>query len=410
MRNLLLSVTAVCLLLSGCFFKSKKADNAAEQIPAAVQEQTAEQNTQTQQAVPQEEEEQAKPATLRQSVVDFFTPGTTQSKAKKAEKKALAAAAANEKKNQSAFDALDEQYQTAEQQEQTAEQNAQTAPAAEEKPAKPQYPEMLAQDDPEAVILKTEDGRLTSPFFMAKDATPEQIAALDKPVWFGETLKYNIGYSFIVAGVAELKTTRVVDNNGVLAYEMRADANSHSIIDSVFKVRDINASWMDVGLGKSLGYWQSVKEGKYARDEWVIFDYKNHIFNNHKQDKHGNIKTQKVAFEGDEVLDMLSSLYYVRTQDLPEKGEVYFDIVNRKEQYPLKVVVHGKKKVKVKAGTFNCILVEPKFSGEGIFISKGKSLKVWLTDDKYKMPVKMAVEVFIGSVTAELTEYTRTQK
>ena len=102
---------------------------------------------------------------------------------------------------------------------------------------------------------------------------------------------------------------------------------------------------------------------------------------------------------------MLSSLYYVRLQPLPEKGVVYFDIINRKQQYPLKVTVLGKKKVKVKAGEFNCIVVEPQFSGEGIFISKGKSLKVWLTDDERRLPVKMAAEVFIGSVTAELAEY-----
>ena len=30
-----------------------------------------------------------------------------------------------------------------------------------------------------------------------------------------------------------------------------------------------------------------------------------------------------------------------------------------------------------------------------------------LTDDEYKMPVKMKVEVFIGSVSAELLEYKR---
>ena len=36
-----------------------------------------------------------------------------------------------------------------------------------------------------------------------------------------------------------------------------------------------------------------------------------------------------------------------------------------------------------------------------------KSLKVWITDDQYRMPVKMEVEVFIGSVSAELLEYKR---
>ena len=87
--------------------------------------------------------------------------------------------------------------------------------------------------------------------------------------------------------------------------------------------------------------------------------------------------------------------------------DLVFDIVNRSKQYPLIVKVLKKEKVKTKAGTFNTIVVEPQIRGEGIFVSKGKSLKVWLTDDKYKMPVKMTVEVFIGSVSAELLEYKR---
>ena len=71
------------------------------------------------------------------------------------------------------------------------------------------------------------------------------------------------------------------------------------------------------------------------------------------------------------------------------------------------MIVHGKDTVKTKAGTFKCIVVEPMISGEGIFVSKGKSLKVWLTDDEFRMPVKMTVEVFIGSVKAELDSYKR---
>ena len=108
-----------------------------------------------------------------------------------------------------------------------------------------------------------------------------------------------------------------------------------------------------------------------------------------------------------QVLDMLSSLYFVRAQKLEPGKDIIFDIINRERQYPLVVKVLGKETVKTDAGKFNCIVVEPQFRGEGIFVSKGKSLKVWLTDDEYKMPVKMKTEVFIGSVSAELLEYKR---
>ena len=36
-----------------------------------------------------------------------------------------------------------------------------------------------------------------------------------------------------------------------------------------------------------------------------------------------------------------------------------------------------------------------------------KTTEVWLTDDEYRMPVKMEAEVFIGSVYAELLAYQR---
>ncbi|MBR1980932.1 DUF3108 domain-containing protein [Candidatus Proelusimicrobium excrementi] len=388
MRFLFILLITAVLTAPGCGLKNKKDDGL--QTKNAEQTQPQESSSAEKSAAPAQENDSAEPATFAQSVIKFFSPSPSPS-AKKAEE---------EKAKQTSLTKSGNSEKQAELSDETQPKEAQ--PAQEEEP---QFPEYNAADDPKAIILKTEDGRLTSPFYFSEDAKPEQTKNLKKPVWLGETLKYNVGWSFIVAGTATLTTGRIVDNNGVLAYELRADAKSHSIIDAVFKVRDINISWLDVNSLKSLGYWQSVREGKYARDEWLILDYNSHTYNNHKQDKQGNVKTQQFTFTGDSVLDMLSSLYYVRLQPLPEKGVVYFDIINRKQQYPLKVTVLGKKKVKVKAGEFNCIVVEPQFSGEGIFISKGKSLKVWLTDDERRLPVKMAAEVFIGSVTAELAEY-----
>ncbi len=284
-----------------------------------------------------------------------------------------------------------------------------TAPAAtaKENPqntktetAKVETPKPVSENEQ---IFLTSEKRLAHPWYYAKETTPSE----NTPKWFGEELNFDISWSFITAGKAQLNSSKIIEANGQKMYQLEAYAQSYPVIDAMFKVRDINMSWIAEDLSKSAGYWQSVKEGSYSRDEWLIFDYKTNTYTIHKQDKRGNLEHKPHTFEGSAVVDMLSSLYFVRNQQLPLKGEVYFDIVNRGDQYPLKVVVLGKEKVKVKAGKFDCIVVEPMISGEGIFVSKGKSLKVWLTDDEYKMPVKMAVEVFIGSVKAELTEYSR---
>ena len=223
--------------------------------------------------------------------------------------------------------------------------------------------------------------------------------------WSNESLQYGIYYSFIKAGTAYIKTRGLMSKNGKIAYLIQTTALSASVIDSVYKVRDINYSWLDVNSLHSLGYSQSLREGNYKRDEWLTFDDENGRFYGEMQKKKepralaGELKQQ--------VLDMLTSLYYVRAKPLATGQDITFDIVNREKQYPLIVKVLGKEKVKTPAGKFNCWVVEPQFRGEGIFVAKGKSLKVWLTDDQYRMPVKMAVEVFIGSVTAELLDYTR---
>lgn len=244
------------------------------------------------------------------------------------------------------------------------------------------------------------EGRRLSP--MAYEPAVKAASAVP---WSGEELKYGVYYSFIKAGTAYIKNRGLTTVNGRKAYLIQTTAFSAAVIDAFFKVRDVNYSWIDAENFYSLGYTQSVREGSYKRDEWLIFDYPRNLFYGEIQKKEDpRVISGPLSMQ---VLDMLSSLYYVRAQKLEIGQDIVFDIINRERQYPLVVKVLGKETVKTSAGKFNCIVVEPQFRGEGIFVSKGKSLKVWLTDDEYKMPVKMKTEVFIGSVSAELLEYKR---
>lgn len=258
-------------------------------------------------------------------------------------------------------------------------------------------PDHPSFEDEETISLQD---RLLSPLAY------EPVTAGQKPApWTGEQLKYGIYYSFIKAGTAYIKTRGLTEINGRKAFLIQTTAFSASVIDSFFKVRDVNYSWLDAENFSSLGYSQSVREGNYKRDEWLTFDYDNNLY-------YGEVRKKEsprvISGELQEsVLDMLTSLYFVRAQQLTVGKDIVFDIVNREKRYPLLVKVLKKETVKTAAGKFNCIVVEPQFRGEGIFVSKGKSLKVWLTDDAYKMPVKMKSEVFIGSVSAELLEYKR---
>lgn len=263
----------------------------------------------------------------------------------------------------------------------------------------------LKNPQPDTAVFKDESlistsGRRVSPFAYE----PVVQTKTDAP-WSQEELKYGVYYAFVKAGTAYIKNRGLSTLNGRKAYLIQTTAFSAPVIDSVFKVRDVNYSWIDAENFYSLGYTQSLREGNYVRDEWITFDPANkRYYGEVKKKKEPRTIAGKMTIP---VLDILSALYFVRAQNLEVGKDVIFDIINREEQYPLIVKVLKKETVKIAAGKFRCVVVEPQFRGEGIFVSKGKSLKVWLTDDQYKMPVKMESEVFIGSVSAELLEYKR---
>ena len=234
--------------------------------------------------------------------------------------------------------------------------------------------------------------------------SPQSDSALSAP-WQGEQLKFGLYYSGIKVGTAYIKNRGIVDINGRSAYVIQTSAFSAPVIDTVFKVRDINLSWLDAQNFYSLGYSQSLREGHYQRDEWVLFDYPAKIYHGELSKKSGSREISGTLTAP--VLDMLTALYFVRGQNLENGKDVVFDIINREEQYPLIVKIIKRETIKTPAGKFKCVVVEPQFRGEGIFVSKGKSLQVWLTDDERKLPVKMKTEVFIGSVSAQLLEYQR---
>jgi hypothetical protein len=52
------------------------------------------------------------------------------------------------------------------------------------------------------------------------------------------------------------------------------------------------------------------------------------------------------------------------------------------------------------------VIVEPLLAeGTGLFVKEGR-LKIWLTDDERRIPVRMRSKVAIGSVSADLESYT----
>jgi len=196
-------------------------------------------------------------------------------------------------------------------------------------------------------------------------------------------------------GTATMEVARLIEWQGRPTYQVVTTANSNKFFTPIFKVDDRAESLIDaIGLF-SWRFEKTLHEGSYHAHRLSVFDQ----------------RLRKVEHEGDTldvppfVQDALSVLYFVRTLDLKVGESHFIDNFTDGKHYPLEVKVLEKEQITVEAGTFDCIVVEPLVQSVGVFKHQG-TIKVYLTDDRLKMPVLMKSKVVVGSITAELTSYT----
>lgn len=217
----------------------------------------------------------------------------------------------------------------------------------------------------------------------------------NKSFQIGEKLLFTIKWGIIPGGWATLEVPNKDEINGRQVYRILSRTWTNSFFDIFYKVKDRNESWMDIESLCSLGYEKHLREGRYSTDEKVVFD----------QEKGVAVvegKSERVTITP-YAQDVLSGLYFVRTQNLAIGGTYFLNINNSGKTWQLEVKVLNREEVKVPVGRFDCWLIEPFLKYEGIFQHKGRIL-IWLTADEKKMPVLMRTKIALGSIDAELTE------
>jgi len=212
----------------------------------------------------------------------------------------------------------------------------------------------------------------------------------------GEIQKFIIHYGFMAAGTAWLQVSRPDSPQEADLLEFSSRAESNDFFSLFFRVRDEAFSVVTADSLCSVRFTKNLLEGDFSRRETVRFDQ----------------EAGKALYPDGEVKeippcarDPLAALYYIRTLPLVVGTEVEVPNHVDGKNYPVVVKVRGRETVVVPAGRFECLVLEPVLKSAGIFRHKGK-MKIWLTDDEYRIPVLMKTKVMIGSVQARLTSYT----
>ena len=229
----------------------------------------------------------------------------------------------------------------------------------------------------------------------AQTASNTSVRHAKVPFGVGETLEYDVKFGFVKVGNAHMEVVGLDNLRGRAVWHTAFYVRGGNFM---YRVNDVYESWMDAETLSSLRFVQELEEGgKDIERHFEIYPERSIFIQTSK-------KPQKEEPSVSEPLDDGSFLYFLRTIPL-EVGKTYdFNRYFRPDRNPVRIRVMRKERVKVPAGTFDAIVVQPMIKTKGIFSENGHA-EVWLSDDDRHIMLQLKSKLSFGSLNLYLNKY-----
>ena len=222
----------------------------------------------------------------------------------------------------------------------------------------------------------------------------------------GETIRYKVHYGVINAAEAVVETSGSLEHVAERpCYKATVSGHTTGSFDFFLHVRDQWRAYIDTASILPLRATRDIEEGSYRKKEVVEFDQAHDIVNVLQTHQKEPIRyTFKVP---NNVQELVSGFYYLRTLNYEKMkpGEVirvgsYFD----ESAFNLEVTFKGREIVDTKAGPIHVLKLVPKMPPNKVFRGE-ESIKVYLSDDRNKIPVLFQAEMFVGAIKIDMYKY-----
>ena len=213
----------------------------------------------------------------------------------------------------------------------------------------------------------------------------------------GDKFEYEISWLGITAGYGSIESSIITVEDGRRVIYIKARGDSTGMLSVICKIRDYMESYIDMEKQYSLKCVKDFKEGFYKKKETTRF-------NQEKHEAYVNEKTIEIL---PEAKDPFACLYYIRAQKLVVGETLIFNAYDNRKNHVLRVKVLKKETIKIGQNIYKTILIEPVLEGlslEGVLEAGDRKIKVWLTDDERKIPVKVQMKITFGSIVIELID------
>lgn len=233
-------------------------------------------------------------------------------------------------------------------------------------------------------------------------AVPPAGAEPVPPFGPGERMSYDIHWTFIHAGTAELVCAPDAELNGAPARYFRAEARTLGWVDTFYKVRDTMEAWTDLDVTHSLLYKKDQNEGSYHKQVELIFDKTANL-----SYRYARGKLQHTLDQPRDVFDPMSILFAFRKHPLYKGLRFDANVSDGKISVVGTAFVEGVEMVETGIGKVAAHKVRLDIQHlSGVFKkSKDAELYVWFTADERRIPVKVRSKVAVGHFTMTLNGY-----
>ena len=219
----------------------------------------------------------------------------------------------------------------------------------------------------------------------------------------GEWLKFRMSYSnFFNAGFStiEVKETKNLNKD---AFHIIGKGKSTGLVSLFFKVKDDYQTFIYKDNLKPYRFIRKIDEGGYTKDKEITFDYNT----NEATVKNNKSNTETKHPINDEIQDILSSLYFLRSQKLNTLkvgDEIELPMFFDQEIHKFKLLFLGEEVIKTKFGKVSSLAFRPMVQAGRVF-KEQESVTLWVSDDKNRLPIRLQADILVGSIKADLENF-----
>lgn len=218
----------------------------------------------------------------------------------------------------------------------------------------------------------------------------------------GERLEYRVHYGFINAAEARVDVSNsIVNVNNRPCYRVNVFGRTVGAFDLVSRVRDQWRSYIDTSAILPQMFKQEIEEGRFRKEETVLFNHGSNVV-------YSSVKDEKKSFKApNNIHDVISGYYYLRTVNFDRMSvgqAIEVPTFFNGDIFPMKVRYKGKDEIKTKFGRIKVLKLNP-IMPDNKFFKGEESINIWVSDDVNKVPVKIEVKLWIGSLDMDLKSY-----